>query len=122
MRSDRLRFPPPSSTFGRSETGVLLGNGEGWGCLLVAGGDRSTTSCSQGWRISGKHRAGTTDLRLSSAEEEWESRWRKPMDPAWEVSLRQEQVLGNGGNTTVEDPGTVSIRATNKSLTAHLLG
>lgn len=48
MRSDRLRFPPPSSTFGRSETGVLLGNGEGWGCLLVAGGDRSTASCSQG--------------------------------------------------------------------------
>lgn len=43
------------------------------------------------------------------------------MDPAWEVSLRQEQVLGNRGNTAVEDPGTVSIRATNKSLTAHLL-
>lgn len=43
------------------------------------------------------------------------------MDPAWEVSLRQEQVLGNRGNTAVEDPGTVSVRAMNKSLTAHLL-
>lgn len=57
-------------------------------------------------------------LLKRSGKADGESQWV----PAWEVSLRQKQVLGNGGNTTVEDPGTVSIRAMNKSLTAHLLG
>lgn len=114
MRSNRLQFPPRSFISGRSKTGVLLGNGEGWGCLLVV----------EGSHRSGKHHAGTAELCLSSAEEEWESRWRKPVDrkdPSVGGVTEPTASAGKWGNAAIEDPGTVSVRAMNKSLAAHLL-
>lgn len=81
------------------------------------------------WWEEGATEVGNTMLALQSSaclllkrsgKADGESQWTERI-PVWEVSLSQQRVLGNGSNAAIEDPGTVSVRAMNKSLAAHLL-